>query len=302
MEAGSARVGSRLTNDASMFGSGSARSVEWPLQPGEASQFLEGVPEAGLGGRPGVPEFYTARPAVFDAAHPGQVCTTQNCGLWAVEQIEQGVGGTVGRPGQPSITSVGRGGATVPNTAHQPEIMSMLESGEVAPLAGRAPTVGAMSRNMRYLRIGGRVFLVVGVVVAVAEVATAAPERRARTAASVGGGFVGGFALGATAGLFCGPGAPVCSVVAGLTLGLIGSVAGSSLAEQAYDSANAPATPRGPQYPGHSVVCPSCHDLGPSHATPPPLDLRRSFPVSDTDERVIRQWLESQPHAQPAAP
>jgi hypothetical protein len=108
------------------------------------------------------------------------------------------------------------------------------------------------------LKVGGRVMLVVGVVAAGYELYTATPEQRPRTAVGIAGGFAGGFALGAGAGLLCGPGAPVCSIVAGLVLGTVGALGGRALFEGLYDELTRPTPYAG--YPGHSVVCPSCHD------------------------------------------
>jgi hypothetical protein len=89
---------------------------------------------------------------------------------------------------------------------------------------------------MRVLRSGGKVLLVVGVAMDIHEVATAPPEQRTRTAVGVGGGFLGGLALGAAAGLVCGPGAPVCSTVLGIGFGILGAFGGRAAAEGLYDS------------------------------------------------------------------
>ncbi len=48
--------------------------------------------------------------------------------------------------------------------------------------------------------------LVASIVLVPVEIAMAPEEQRARTATGAISGFVGGFALGATAGLICGPG------------------------------------------------------------------------------------------------
>jgi hypothetical protein len=94
-----------------------------------------------------------------------------------------------------------------------------------------------MPRYFRVLKWGGRIFIVVGAVDVVYETATAQEGQRGRTLAREGTGFVGGLAAGAAAGLVCGPGAPVCSVVLGLGFGLAGMWVGRTVGEGAYDLA-----------------------------------------------------------------
>jgi hypothetical protein len=79
--------------------------------------------------------------------------------------------------------------------------------------------------------------LVVSVAMIPVEVYLAPPEERERTLVGATGGFLGGLGAGAAAGLVCGPGVPVCSIVLGLGAGFAGSVAGRSMAEGAYDLA-----------------------------------------------------------------
>jgi hypothetical protein len=216
---------------------------------------------------------------------------------------------------------VGRGGAVEPNTAGQGQLYRLLtqaEEGEVTlaipPAATGAPVLGSMPAALRYVKWGGRVFLVVGIVAGGVEIATAPEGQRGRTAVGVAGGFAGGFALGAAAGLICGPGAPVCSVVLGLGLGIAGSLAGRSLAEAVYDSSSQPAavyTDEMNRAAHNGVVCPNCHQaleqrwmLGPSSPSPSILGAvngnthgGHSQTMSDTDLRVLRQWLDAQPAA-----
>lgn len=64
----------------------------------------------------------------------------------------------------------------------------------------------------------------------------------------------------------------MCSIVAGLTLGLAGSLAGRALAEGIYDEAARPPPVGAERYPGHSTVCPSCHSIS-DRATSMPVDL-----------------------------
>jgi hypothetical protein len=106
--------------------------------------------------------------------------------------------------------------------------------------SGAATTSGAAAQGatrFRLLRWGGRLFLVVGIAATGYEIAAAPPAERTRTAIGAASGFVGGLAAGAAAGLVCGPGAPLCSVMLGLTFGLVGGVASRAAAESIYDAA-----------------------------------------------------------------
>jgi len=103
--------------------------------------------------------------------------------------------------------------------------------------ATAAPTLGEMSRGMRYLRWGGRVFFVAGLLTVPAEIALAEEGNRTRTAVGAVSGFAGGFAAGALLGLACGPGAPVCMIVTGLVGGIAGGYVSRAGAESIYDNA-----------------------------------------------------------------
>jgi len=316
VKAGTGQLPAVLSEDAYLFTSTAARSLEYPVSAEQAAAFLADLPATGPGGRPGVPASYTARPAVWAAENPGVAepfCVASNCGLWAVERVEQAVGGSVGRASQGTVTAVS-GGSTMPGTAGQGPLIGLLDeaaearaAGQTSPLAqvpgAVGPAVaGRVGTVLKVIKIGGRVMLVVGILAGAAEIAFAPPEQRNRVAAGVAGGFAGGFALGATAGLFCGPGALVCSVVAGLVLGTAGVLGGRAMAESLYDEAHRPQTPG--QYPGHSVVCPGCHDNPATHAdrfrvlSPGQPDLRppsapTSRQLSAADRAVIMQWLRS---------
>jgi hypothetical protein len=93
-------------------------------------------------------------------------------------------------------------------------------------------TSNTVNVGSKFAPHAGKALLAVGVAIAIYQVWTA--ENPEREAVKQGAGFAG-FALGATAGLFCGPGAPVCSVVFGLAGGLLGAFAAEHLAEKAYD-------------------------------------------------------------------
>jgi hypothetical protein len=153
--------------------------------------------------------------------------------------------GEAGRPGQPVVGWDSRTGARV--------IATIGEDGRVVVNAmpreaTGPPVIGQMSRGMRYLRWGGRVFFVVGLVTGGAEIAMADPSQRTRVTAEVTAGFVGGFAggaaggaaAGAAAGLVCGPAAPVCSTVlavgGAIIGGILGGMGGRSLMGSLFDS------------------------------------------------------------------
>jgi hypothetical protein len=237
VEQGTAAVRGRFTSDLSMFRSSDAIHLEYPVSEAQAAEFAMTKP--GL-----APELdYTGRPAVYQPA-PG-ACAGSNCGLWAIGELEAQTGGVVGRAGDPAgITSMGPGGSVAPGRASQPAIVEMLRGGledpaTIRPLTpgGAAPIVSGMPYTVQVLRVGSNVLLVVGVTGGVYEIATATPEERARTTVGVGGGFAGGFLLGATAGLICGPGAPVCSFAVGLGMGTVGALGGRAVAEAIFDEA-----------------------------------------------------------------
>ena len=114
-----------------------------------------------------------------------------------------------------------------------------VQAGEPAitpPAATGPPVAGGMSRGLQVLKWGGRVFFVIGVATVPLEVILAPSGSKARTAVGATGGFLGGLAAGAAAGLVCGPGAPVCSLVLGLTFGIAGAFGGRALFEGIYDA------------------------------------------------------------------
>jgi hypothetical protein len=175
---------------------------------------------------------YTAVPAEF-----GNVCTGQNCVLWATQQAENALGGRVGPVGGAPI-------ADVPQVAQggQGQLIRFMRNvsqgtEEAAPVENAiGPAVaGGMSTGFKILKVGGRVMFVVSLVMIPVETAMAPEGERERTFVGATGGFVGGLAAGATAGLVCGPGAPVCSIVLGLGFGIVGALGGRALAEGVFD-------------------------------------------------------------------
>lgn len=236
IKAGTAGTAGKITADPWLFTKTSAQSVEFPVSLETANQAMNDLPA--LGEVEGI--MYTARPAKF-AAKFGTTCAGTNCVLFAVEQAESKLGGRIAvvtPEGAVPVTSLG-GGA---RTAGQGEFINLLKGVEagtekLAPIEGAIgpPVVSGMSKGLQVLKWGGRVFIVIGIAASVAEVATAPEGMKVRTAVGAGAGFLGGLALGATAGLVCGPGAPVCSVVLGVGFGVAGGLAARSAAEEIYD-------------------------------------------------------------------
>jgi hypothetical protein len=234
VESGQQAITGVIRNDLLVFTNMGARAVEWPVTAQTALRFTNMLPQAGPPPAGG-PSLYTGRPAVYNI--PAQAT---NCVGWACTQIETALGGRVGTTGpngqtlpltEPPNPTSGLQGRYMQMTADADAIASM-------PNAVGPPIVSTMPRYVQVLKWGGRVFILIGVGMAVYETAKAPEGKRARTAVGVTGGFVGGLAGGATAGLACGPGAPVCSVVLGLGLGLLGYFVGRSVAEGVYDAAS----------------------------------------------------------------
>lgn len=280
---GHATTPGTVANDLSLFKSTMAKTVEYPIDAAMAEQ-VSGSHPLGKGG--GAPENWTGKPNVYAHEHggPAMMCANKNCVMYAVESVEGHLGGPVGPKGSVvNIPSSGvPEGVSPQGTASQGKLygaMADAESG-AAPFA-RPPgaigpaVAGSMPQALRYIKWGGRVFIVVGLAAGVWEIASAAPDQRKRTATGVVAGTAGGFAggaaggalAGATAGLVCGPGAPVCSLVFGISAGLVGGVIGAlgsrALAETAYDLSNPKGTPTSGPLPAvvgkPSTECPSCH-------------------------------------------
>lgn len=296
-----------IADDIALFRNSGARSLEYPVTREMAERLANNLPEPGPAMQGGQRGLYTAEPAVRGG------CVGTNCVNWAAQQAEARLGGPVGPASRPgvSVSALGEGGTTVPGTGGQGRTLQFMQGVEegtegvaaVPGSSGRA-LAQSMPRSLRLLRVGGRVFLVAGIVMGGVEIYMAPPEQRARTAVGVGGGFVGGLALGAAAGLVCGPGAPVCSVVLGLGFGIAGALGGRALSEAAYDAATAPTPP--PRY----ITCPgqgACHT--PSSALRgdrPNNDLQgpamfgpRSRQLSDADLAALRAWIESSTEGRP---
>ena len=231
---GTRGVPGEFTGDIGMFKSTSAMSLEIPVTEEVARQTLGQLPQAGRTGA-----LYTARPSVM------KLCAGENCVLFAVRRAESAVGGEIG-PVLPSgqavsVADIARrsGGLGVEaDTASQGVLMRFMqqvEAGEVATALPEGAVASAMPTGLRVMKWGGRAMIVVGAATVPLEVYLAKPEERTRTAVGATAGFLGGLGAGAAAGLVCGPGAPVCSVVLGIGFGIAGGIAARSTAEEVYD-------------------------------------------------------------------
>jgi hypothetical protein len=98
-----------------------------------------------------------------------------------------------------------------------------------------------MPKGAKVLKIAGRAFFVVEVVVVGAEVLTAPEAEKGRTLARGVGGIAGG-ALGGAAlvSLACGPGALLCFIVAGAIGGLAGGLIGEEIGEGSVSGGGGP--------------------------------------------------------------
>lgn len=235
--AGETTTPGAITDDAWLFTKRTARSVEWAVDPQVAEQALANA-------RGASPPNYSFV--------PNQQPNAMNCGLWACTQVQDAAGQSVTTKGGTPVTDV-----PAPRATGQGPLMRALKEGDIAPLAGESPVLGGMTKGMKVLKWGGRVFFVIGVATTTYDIATAKPEERARTAAREVTGFAAGFAAGAAAGLVCGPGALACSIVLGLGFGLAGTLIGREVGESVYDAAtnndyvDECDRPRPP--------CPNCH-------------------------------------------
>jgi len=265
IESGAASMPAVISADQNLFKHPKAMSVEWAVDADMAQKAMSELHPTGPAGPMGYPTDYTARPASYSGP-----CTTSNCGLWAIDQVEGRLGGPVGRAGQGSITAVGEGGATAPGTASQGRIMGMLGDAEKSPglmspmpNATGGPVVSAMPMKYRILKTGGRVMLVVGIAVDAYEFFSASAKEKPRVAVGIAGGLGGGFLAGAAAGLVCGPGALVCS----LLFGVAGALGGRALAQALYDLFGEleQQSPCIPAYRTMAPVgegeCPNCHRI-----------------------------------------
>jgi Domain of unknown function (DUF4157) len=226
---GEGNVIAQFTDDTELLTKVGAATVEYPVERTVVEEFLHALPTPGPAGSEGLK--YTAV--------PGNACEGSNCGSWAIDLAERFLKGRIGAKGGTPVADIPN-----PGQAGQGTIVRFIRNAsqgaeEIAPVEGAVgPAIASgMPTALKVLKVGGRVMLVVGIAAIPVEVYLANPEERERTFAGATAGFAGGLAAGAAAGLVCGPGAPVCSVVLGLSAGYAGSVGARSLAEDAYDLA-----------------------------------------------------------------
>ncbi|MEV6239258.1 hypothetical protein [Lentzea sp. NPDC051838] len=306
VRAGTGSTPAAIYNDRLILLNTKLRSVEVAVTREMAEAAAAGLPPGEMYGlaRGGAGQ-YTAQPSVFygQGGAPG---SCPNCVDWAVPNVEGQVGGRVATGGGVPITDIPprAGGAPVPHAANQGRVHGAL-GGElqVVDAQGRPMNVrvatGGLSPGMQVLKWGGRIMLVVGVVSTGVEIYTAPPGEQGRTAAGALSGFAGGFAAGAAAGLICGPGALVCSVVAGGVLGTLGYLAARHAAEYAYDTATGrPRPPGALDQPAPQTTCPgvaNCHLPNDARrgSGMPTIGLPADRELSEADRRRLLEYLRS---------
>jgi len=232
---GRGRAPGDITEDVGLFRSTSVRTVEYPVTPEVAAEFMENLPPLGTPA-PGEPPFYSAPPSTYAKNFGKPVgCEGTNCGLWATQKVEGPFGARVGVAGQEPIVDI-----PVPGQAAQGKIYGMMDPASSAPLVdmpgATGPGIrGGVSGGLSVLKWGGRVFMVAGGVKLGYDIWTAPEGERAHVAFVEGSGFLGGMAAGAALGLVCGPGAPVCCVITGIVGGFVGGEAASTMAEAIWN-------------------------------------------------------------------
>lgn len=252
-----------------------ATTIEWPVSADVARRVVGELD----GASPPAGSSYLA--------YAERVCTGQNCVGWALDTLEPHLGGPIGLEGQSPVRH-----ASGENTVRQGQVQRFLaealEHQRTSGASGTAPAsvphaggpiVAQMPRRLQVIKWGGRVFIVGGVVWSAYNVATAEEGHWDNQLARELGGFAGGFALGAAAGLICGPGAPVCSFVAGVGLGVVGGFLGSELAGRTYD-----------YFERWAEEGPSAGVMAFPHPLMVPLDIALDFEGQDPEgARIVRR-------------
>ena len=224
-----------ITNDVGMFRMTSVRTIEYPVTPEVAAEFMAQLPPLGTPA-PGEPPLYTAPPSTYASVFDQPVgCVGTNCGLWATQKVEGALGARVGVAGQEPIVDI-----PVPGQAAQGKLYGMMDPRSNVPLVDMPGATGGgvrggIGNGLRVIKWGGRLFIVASAVKFGYDVWTAPEGERGHVAFVEGGGIVGGFLGGAALGLFCGPGAPVCCVVTGIVGGIAGGMGGGALAEAIWN-------------------------------------------------------------------
>ncbi|MEO8962987.1 MAG: DUF4157 domain-containing protein [Ginsengibacter sp.] len=94
-------VPSRMMDDAALFSNTNAKTLEYPVTPEFAQQFIAELPPARV---PGAPLRYQINNNLNEVSGQGS-----NCVKWAIKQLQSKFGGTIGRSGEASVAELGSG-------------------------------------------------------------------------------------------------------------------------------------------------------------------------------------------------
>lgn len=185
-------TGAKAPAGGRMFDITSGQSIEYPVPKEMAARFAQSLPEGGP--LPG--DLYTAQPEVAAQLGKTRLCNGRNCVHWAIAEVERSLGSPVGPGGQSIKDYKGV------DTGRQGRLQGWLGKGggDAVKLPGgqtSTPTRGAMSGDVKVLRWGGRVFLVVGVGLSAYRIANAPEDQMGQVIAEEIGGHAGGLAGGA---------------------------------------------------------------------------------------------------------
>jgi len=208
-----------------------AQTIEFPVSLEQAQQAMAELPNTGIPPE-GFAQRYTAKPAKL-----GDLNAT-NCVGAACSFVEGQLGGKVGTSKQgpiaePANPEIGLQGRFM--KASNPDMAAEVGELNALPKATGAGVRGAMPTKFKVVKWGGRAFLVLGGALAIKHTLEAPDEEKPRVAAVEGSAFLAGVGAGALAGLACGPGALVCSIVLGAGAGIAAAIAAGEAANVAYD-------------------------------------------------------------------
>ena len=210
-----------------------AQTIEFPVSLEQAQQAMAELPNTGVPPE-GFAQRYSAKPAKL-----GDLNAT-NCVGAACSFVEGQLGGKVGTSKQgpiaePANPEIGLQGRFM--KASNPDMAAEVGELNALPKATGAGARGAMPTKFKVVKWGGRAFLVLGGVLAIKHTLEAPDEEKPRVASVEGSAFLAGVGAGALAGLACGPGALVCSIVFGAAAGIAAAIVAGEAANVAYDEA-----------------------------------------------------------------
>jgi len=185
-------TGAKAPPGGRMFDITSGQSIEYPVPKEMATRFAQSLPEGG----PLPDQLYTAQPEVAAQLGKTRLCNGRNCVHWAVAEVERSLASPVGPGGQSVNDYKGV------DTARQGRLQGFVGKGgqDAVTLPNgqtSTPTRGAMSGEVKVLRWGGRVFLVVGIGLSAYRIAHAPDDQIGQVVAEEIGGHAGGLAGGA---------------------------------------------------------------------------------------------------------